>query len=513
MSKSFKTISLVTVVLLMTMMLTGFAEANTGGDFDLGMGADVDSLDPVKATASPSATVTQHVYEPLFDYTPDGEIVPLLAEGYDVSEDGKVYEIYIKQGIEFHDGEYLDAEAVRMSLERQLDPDSPFYFLIDVVEEIEVIDDYTVRLHLEEPFAPLTAHLSHASMGIVSPGVIEDDDEELTTNPVGTGPFEFVNWDVGEQVVLERNANYWGENANFDTASFHIVPEDGTRVAMLETGELDAIMYVPPREAERLEGIGDIDVVEAESLRTIHIGFNLTNEEFEDVKVRQALNYAVDNSAIVEHVLEGVGEPSDAPISPVIFGYEGQEKYEYNPDKAVELLEEAGYEDGFGVTLHHPTGRYMLDDTVAEAVQSQLEDVNIEVELETLEWVTYMELVNQAPEESEHDMYMYGWGTMTGDADYGLYALFHSTEKAPAGNNFTYFSNDTVDELLDEARINPDPGDREDIYSEAIEVIWDEAPWLFLHSERQINAVRSDVEGLIHHPKEFIGVHEGYFNE
>jgi len=222
-----------------------------------------------------------------------------------------------------------------------------------------------------------------------------------------------------------------------------------------------------------------------------------------DVRVRQAINYAIDKEAIIATIFQGVGEPSSAPIVPAVFGYTQVGPYEYDPEKAMALLEEAGYADGFSVELFHPTGRYSQDATVTEAVQAMLAEVGITATLTTYDWGTYLDTVIVPPEQAEHDAYMLGWGTVTLDADYGLFALFHSSQWPPA-NNVSYYENPEVDALLDEARVTPDRAVREGLYKDAIEIIWDDAPWLFLHNEGQVNAVRSNVSGLIHHPLENI---------
>ena len=225
---------------------------------------------------------------------------------------------------------------------------------------------------------------------------------------------------------------------------------------------------------------------------------------FEDVRVRQALNYAIDKEAIIETIFEGVGSPSSAPVVPAVFGYEQVGPYEYDPDRARELLEEAGFGDGFEIELYHPTGRYPQDVVVIEAVQAMLAEVGVTANLTTYDWGTYLDSVIVPPEDAEFDAFLLGWGTVTLDADYGLYALLHSSEMPPVGSNSTFYANDEVDALLDEARVTPDVDVREDLYSEAISMIWEDAPWIFLHNEGQVNAVREGVEGLIHHPLENI---------
>jgi peptide/nickel transport system substrate-binding protein len=278
---------------------------------------------------------------------------------------------------------------------------------------------------------------------------------------------------------------------------------------MLEAGEVDAIMAVPPTEIARLEGVEGIEVVRQSSVRVIYLGFNMEREIFKDVRVRQALNHAIDKEALVDTIFQGAFRPSTAPVVPAVFGYTEMTPYEFNPEKAKELLAAAGHEDGFEITLFHPTGRYPGDATVIEAVQAMLAEVGVTATLETLEWGTYLDTVIVAPEEAQHDIFMLGWGTVTLDADYGLYALFHSTQWPPA-NNVSYYSNPEVDALLDEARVTPDRAVRERLYSEAIAKIWEDAPWIFLYDEGQVNAAQTNVQGLIHHPVENIFAWDAY---
>lgn len=216
-------------------------------------------------------------------------------------------------------------------------------------------------------------------------------------------------------------------------------------------------MRVPPLDAPRVDAHSDIDVVEVPSVRTIYIGFNNQRKPYTDPRVRQAINYAVDKQAIVEHILGGMGRVSDAPIAPLIFGYAAQEPYPYDPERARQLLAEAGYPDGFKTTLYHPTGRYLMDAAIAEAVQSYLLDVGIEVELVTMEWAAYIAFTRKPLEESELEMYLLGWGCVTMDADYGLYPLFHSSQWVPTGPHRGFYRNPEVDALLDQARAVADP--------------------------------------------------------
>ncbi len=478
------------------------------------IGVEPESLDPLKMTSAPAATVSEHMVENLIYLNPDGELEPALAVNWEIEDDGMAYLLELREGVTFHDGEPFNAEAVKYNLDRFMgkgefegEDAAVFAFLLGEVDEVEVVDEYTVRIHMEELFAPILFHLSHSFIAIHSPASLEALDGEDVEAPVGTGPYKYVQWARGEQIVMEKNEDYWGNVPEIETATFKFVPEGSSRVIMLETGEVDAVMDIPFAEIDRLEGEEGINIVYEDSVRNIYIGFNMQSELFMDNKeLRQALNYAVDKQAIVDAIFAGAYEPATAPIVPAVFGYHQAGPYEYDPERAQELMAEAGYEDGFEMELYHPTGRYPMDETVAETVQGMLAEVGITANLTTYDWGTYLEVINQEdPADAEHDAFMLGWGTVTWDADYGLYPLFHSEEWPPASNR-TYYANEDVDSFLEQARREMEPELREELYADAIEAIWEDAPWLFLYNQVQVNAERDHVEGLIHHPLENISV-------
>ena len=515
----------VSVVALVLMALVAIGGVFAAGEQEMeqeerdtltiGMGAEPESLDPVNMTSAPAATVGEHVVERLIYMEEDGSLTPMLATSWESNDAGTVWTFSIREGVEFHDGEPLNAEAVAVNLRRFVNPDvgAAYAFLLGTVEEIEAVGEYTLQLTLSQPFAPILSHLSHSFVGIVSPAQLEAlAPDETFESPIGTGPYEMVEWNRGENISVSVNEDYWGDVPAIPNVNFRFIPESSALIVALETGDIDAMMRVPPQEVERLEDDPDIEVVRESSVRTIYIGFNNEKEPFDDARIRRALNYAVDKQAIVDGLFEGF-TVADAPVVPAVFGHESVGPYEYDPERAQELLAEAGYPDGFEMTIHHPTGRYPLDATVAEVIQDQLSEVGIDVTLETREWSSYLDFTGQPPEEAEYDSFMLGWGTVTLDADYGLYALLHSRQWNPNGNNRGFYENEEVDEFLDEARVTTDQGQREELYAEAIETIWDDAPWIFLYNQGQINANRSYVEGLIHHPLENLSAWDARFVE
>lgn len=467
-------------------------------------GTDAVSLDPHDVTDSPSATVTSHIYETLYELTPEGDIVPNLATGHTVSADGLVWDFTLREDVVFHDGTPLTAEIVKGSMDRFLDPENAFafVFLLARVDSIEVVDTYTVRFNLETTFAPFLAHLTHSTTAIILPAAVEQFGEDFGENPVGTGPFQLANWDRGSRIDLERFDDYWGEMPGIEGLAFLAVPEDTTRMALVEAGEADVAVRVPPADVPRLNAAPGVTVENVSSLRTIYIYFNHTMEPFTDRAVRQAINYAVNKEEIAEFIFGGAVRPSDAAISPGIFGYTPVGKYEYDPERARTMLAEAGFPDGFDTTLYCPTGRYLRDIQTCEAVQSQLAEVGVNATIETLEWSAYLDFTRRPADENTVPMAMLGWGTVTGDADYGLFALFHTSEHVPAGSNRSFYSNSIVDALLDEARTTPDDSLRLQLYEDVLQILRDDAAWLFMHSETQLVAVRDGVEGLVIHPTE-----------
>jgi len=482
----------------------------------IAQGTDPTSLDAPLATDSPSATVASHVVETLFYYTPDGKIVPHLVERFSFSPDRKVLTLNLRKGIRFHDGTEFNAEAVKFNLERLISPElasSLAFLLRGRVSAFEVVDSHTLRLRMPEPFAPVLAHLTHSSTAIQSPAAIRRLGAGYRDNPVGTGPYKFDRWQKGQFVELVRNDEYWGKKPAIERLRFLAVPEATTRMALVETGQAHVAVRVPPQDVQRLSARPDVDVVTTPSVRTIFLYFNHTKKPFDDVRVRKAINHAINKEEIVKFVLGGFGRASDAPISPGIFGYTKVGSYEYNPNLARQLLAQAGFnaQNPLRFTLHSPNGRYLQDIRVAEAVQSQLRAVGVQAQIQTLEWGAYLAATNQPRERNEIQVAMLGWGTVTGDADYGLFGLFHSSQHAPNGFNRGFYTNPRLDRILEQARIATNPQARQQLYATAMQIIYNDVPWVFLHSEQQVTAIRREVQGFVVHPTERLIASEASF--
>lgn len=485
---------------------SGQTEENTdasSGDLIIAELSDAQSLDPHGSNDVSSSNVQSNLYETLVNRDANGELVPGLAESW-TQVDDLTWEFKLKQGVTFHDGEAFNAEAVKTSFDRILDPKvaSPRAFLFEMVTEVKVIDDSTVQFITEYPFSPLLAHLTHNGGGVISPKSIADDyaameadssvvaGSVIGTNPVGTGPFKFVSWTPGTEIKLEKFAEYAGTPAHINSVTFKVVPEMATRVAELQSGYAHIIGTVEPGQVANVNATDGATVLETPSSSLTYIGFNTKKAPFDNPKVRQAISKAIDRTTLIDGIYEGYGIPAISPLSPGIFGYtEDVTSMAYNLDEAKALLEEAGFADGFSTTIW--TNDNPARQNVAIVLQEELKKINVDVKIEVLEWGAYLEKTAAG----EHDMFILGWSNATNDADYGLYALFHSSQHGDPGNR-SFYTSPKVDELLDAGRREVDPAAREAIYKEALQLISDESPMAFVLHPYNLTGVSDKVQGF-----------------
>ncbi|WNS75725.1 glutathione ABC transporter substrate-binding protein [Bacillus sp. DTU_2020_1000418_1_SI_GHA_SEK_038] len=456
----------------------GSSGAKGGGDFVFVTGADAPTLDPHGVNDTATTDATSQIFERLTDYAEDGSVVPLLATEFKTIDD-TTWEFKLREGVKFHDGTDFTAEAVKMSLDRLIDPEfaSPRAVVLNMIEEVKIVDDHTVHIKTQNPFAPLPAHLAHNAASIIAPSAIKEENDggkKVDENPVGTGAFKFATWNRGAELKFERFEDYWGEKATLDTVTFKVVPEQATRVAMLETGEANA-MLLGSSDVARVEAMDQIEINRVRGTRMDYVGFNMNKAPYDNLKVRQAIAMAINKDEIVDGILEGQGVAAVGPLAPTVVG-NSQEltPLPYDVEGAKKLLAEAGFADGFKTTIFVNEGSKERAD-IAELVQAQLAPLGIEVSIETIEWGTFIEKTGAG----EHELFVLGWTTVTGDADYGLYALFHSSMHGSAGNR-SFYTNAKVDELLDKARMSPDQNERNASYKEVSEILIEEAPMVYL---------------------------------
>ncbi|PYZ99061.1 glutathione ABC transporter substrate-binding protein [Alteribacter lacisalsi] len=477
------------------------AGGEEGGDLVIGVLSDINSLDPHTSNDVPSGQMQTQIYETLTKFDENMELEPYLAESWeDVEED--VWRFELVEGVTFHDGSEFNAEVVEANIERILDEEigSPRAILFDVIEEITVVDDYTIEFRTEVPFAPLPSHFAHYASSIISKESIEGDyaameddgaqpGEYINDNPYGTGFFEFEERASGDFSKAVRFEDYWGENAKVDSVELRVMPESSSRIGELTNGGIHIGDPLEANDINRVEGTDDVGYFMTEGASISYLGFNMEKEPFDDARVRRALSLALDTESMVDSILEGTGERANGPINQTQFGYnEDIPVVEQNLEEARELLAEAGYEDGFETTLW--TNDSAEREQIAQVAQANFEEIGVDVTIEVVEWGAYLD----ATGAGEHDMFILGLSLGTGDADYPMHMLFHSENAGPTGNR-SFMRDETFDDLLYQARIEQDEDARLDLYTEAVEYLQEEAPMAFLYHPAQIMGVHDSVEG------------------
>ncbi len=480
---------------------TAPAADGEGGDLVLAVLSDASSLDPHGSNDVPSNNIHANIYDTLVRLTPDSEIEPSLAKEWEQVDD-TTWEFKLQEGVKFHDGEDFNAEAVKKSLDRVRDPEvgSPRFYLYEMINSVEAVDDYTVRIKTDYPFAPLLSHLAHDGGSMISPKSIDADyaamkegkepGSVISADPVGTGYFKFESWDPGSEIKLVKNEDYWNGAPKADSVTFKVVPESATRVAELETGNAHIIDPVQPNEVAQINDSGSAEVNQELSRSLSYLGFNTQKAPFDDVRVRQAISLMVDNDEIVEGIYDGFGIPAEGPLAPGSFGYDENIKgIEHNPEKAKKLLEEAGYGDGFKAEIWTNDNPQRVD--IAVLLQQKLKDLNIDISIQQMEFGAYL----KQTAAGDHDMFILGWSNSTGDADNGLYSLFHSSQHGDAGNR-SFYDNPEVDKLLDDGRKETDPDARFAIYEKIQKTLIEDAPMVYIHHQEYLTGVAGNVEGF-----------------
>lgn len=497
MFKSKKTLVLLSIllVLMLTLSACGGTKGTSGGGKDelvVAQGADPKSLDPHASNDQPSSRVNKQLYNTLVEATEDMELEPGLAEKWD-QIDENTWEFTLREGVKFHNGDELKASDVKFTFDRMKESGEVAH-IIGAIESVEVGDDYTIIIKTIEPFAPILSHLAHTAASILNEKVVTEAGDDYQNNPVGTGPYKFVSHDSGDKVTLEKFDDYYKGAAKIKTIVFRNIPEGTNRAVGLETGEVDIAYDIDPIDMERVRGEEKLELIEEPSLSTTYIGFNTKKAPYDNILVRQALNYAINVDEIIDVVLEGAGAKAFGPINDKVFGYKGDlEGYDYDPEKAKELLAEAGFADGLKTSIW--TNDNPIRTRTAEIVQAQLKEVGVDASIEILEWGAYLDKTSAG----EHDMFILGWVTVTGDADYGLYALYHSSQHGGAGNR-SFYTNSEVDKLLDKGRTSIDEKVRLDAYSEAQGIIVEESPQIFLFFPTQNVGMQKNIDGFRLHP-------------
>ena len=451
------------------------------------------TLDPIRSIDVPSNWVMSQMYNGLTWFNPStGVLEPRLAYSFE-HVDPYTWIFELRQGVYFHDGFYFDADVVVLNFERALDPEEfvPNRVVIGMISDVTALDTYTVQFTTYFPFAPLAANLTSAPAWIVSPLAIEEERNGgylITDRPVGTGPFQLVYHEHGHTVLLERFDNHFAGPALTERVRLTTIPEAGTRFAMVEAGDAHGVQGQPADYAVARD-IAHLDTMIINSSAFDYIGFNMNHEILSDVRVRRAISMAIDRQAILTYLAEGMGILAEGPIAPILaHAPTGLQALPYDPEAARALLEEAGFGDGFTINYWYNDGDAFRGQ-VGEFVQGALAPLGIEVIISSLEWGAYLEQTSLGNQE----MFMLGWVTGTGDSDQLVFPQFHSSQQG-AGNR-TFYGNPEMDEMIERARMSPNPAERDALYEEIALRIIEEAPMVFIRFSNFVY-ITNGIDGL-----------------
>lgn len=455
------------------------------------------SLDVHNANDGFSLRINKQIYSRLVEIDGDRNIIPGLAESWKKVDD-KTYDFKIRDNVKFHNGDKLQLEDIKFSFERMLK--SPrISFIVPPIEKIEIVEPNTIRIITKTPFAPLLYHLSHPALGIVSKKVIESSGE----NPeiIGTGPYKYNSWIIGDQVILDKNEDYFLTPPSFDKLIFKTITEPTNREIALETKEIDIALDISTVDASKIKENNELALYTKPSYSYRYLGFNNKKDVFQNENLRKAIDYAIDKESIVNIILNGYGSMANSVIAPNVFGFTDSVKnVGYNPKKAKELMKNLN--NNGEITLELLTMGSSDEKAIAEVIQANLKEIGIDLKINIVESGTFYDLT----EKGFFDMFLGSWGTVTGDADYGLYPMFHSKSIGSPGNR-SFYSNKTVDELLDTGKITVTENERLKIYQQAQEQIIKDTPHVMLYNSVIIVGAQKNIEGLNIHP---VTLHDFY---
>jgi len=501
------------------------AVTKEGGTLIFGRGGDSVGLDPAYETDGNSFMICDNVYEALVFYQDESTALePGLAESWEIAPDGLTYTFHLRKGVMFHDGTPFNADAVvfsigRMMKERKLKFFSndwevpaqerpPEYWVSmemdDTVESIEAVDDYTVVFKLKRVEAPFLANMGMDFADIISPTAFTNNPKEFLRNPVGTGPFKFVEWIKDDKIVLEKNENYWDKSGGpyLDKLVFRTIPENSVRFLELKGGNIHICQFPNPADIPLARQDPNLKLVSQPGMNIGYLSFNHTKKLWQNIHMRRAIAYAINRQAIVDNIYQGMGQVAKNPIPPTMWGYNDEiEDFPYDPEMAKLELVEAGYPDAKDlpeITLwsmpvprpYNPEGL-----KVGVAMLSDLAKVGIRARIVSYDWGTYLKRQREQPEDM--DLFQLGWTGDNGDPDNFLAVLFDGLA-SPAIR--TQWKNEEYHRLISAGKQTIDQEKRAEIYRQALKVFHDEVPAICVAHSTVIWPMRNNVMNFKLHP-------------
>jgi glutathione transport system substrate-binding protein len=465
--------------------------------FLVALNVEPDSLDVHDTFFNAALGADKCLYEGLVGLDENMHIVNQLAESWEPSADAKTFTFKLKPGVKFHDGSAFNAAAVQAAFERVLASDAKLkrhgYFGA-AIDHLEVVDDATVRLVTKQPFAALVATIAHPAGGIPSPTAFKQFGEDFGTHPVGTGPFKFAEWVRGDHITFDAFTDYWDKARAASVSHLTIkgISDPSSLGIAVQSGGAQFAGPLNAPQATQLQSATGVKVLENDSISVFWVTMNAQKKPFDNKLVRQALNYAVNKDAVLKVAELGKGKIVDSPIASGVWGYHSVKSYPYDTQKAKELLAQAGYPDGFKATLRVTAP----SKDRAVAVQSQLQQIGVQVEVVQMENAAYVAEESKPVDQSTTELLISNWSPSTGDADWALRSIYSKTQWPPAGANYGYYFNQQVEDLIMQGLQFTNETQRKDAYAKAQEMIMDDAANVFLYAPTYFAAVRENVAGV-----------------
>jgi peptide/nickel transport system substrate-binding protein len=491
--------------LLAASLLGGFSLAANAADLSIGLGAEVTSIDPHFHNLSPNSNVAHHLFNPLILQDEKQRLRPGLAESWKVLEDGLTWEFKLRRGVKFHDGSEFTAADVEFTVQRApnvSNSPSSYGIYLAAIKETAVVDPYTIRFKTASPFPLLPTQISNIFIVSKKHGekaTTADYDSGKAT--IGTGPFKFVEFKRGDRIVLAKNDAYWGPKPAWDKVTLRALNNDSARVAALLAGDVQMIENVPTPDMTRVKGNKDLAVSQVVGNRVIYLHIDTARDKspfvtdkagkpmdknpLKDLKVRQAMSKAINRQAIVDKLMEGLAVPAGQLLPDGFFGTSPKLKPEkFDLEGAKKLLAEAGYKDGFGLTIHSPNNRYVNDEKIAQTVAQMLTRAGIDTKVEAMPSNVFFNRGSKL----EFSFMLVGWGSGTGETSSPLQSLLGTfdAKKGWGPSNRGRYSNPKMDAVLEKALMTVDDKAREKLLAEACEISIGDLGIIPLHY--QINA-------------------------
>jgi glutathione transport system substrate-binding protein len=494
-----KSVNRLLVALMLALGIAAPAYAAKDGVF--AVASTFTTTDPYDANDTLSQAMAKSFYEGLFGFDRNMKLKPVLAESYEASKDGLTYTIKLRHGVKFHDGTDFDAEAVKVNFDRVTNPDNKLkrYGLYSIIAKTEVVDPYTAKITLKEPFSAFINDLAHPSGVMISPAALKQwGSKDIAFHPVGTGPFKFVEWKSTDYLKVARNESYWRKGyPKVDTITWKPVVDNNSRAALMQTGEAQFTFPVPYELADVLKSKPNLELVAAPSIVLRYLSMNVQQKPFDNPKVRQAIAYAINKQALAKVAFNGYAVPADGVVPDAVEYSVKLGPWPYDLAKAKKLMAEAGYPNGFETELwsayNHSTAQ-----KVSQFLQQQLAQIGIKAKITLLETGQRVEKVESWPDPKTAPVRLYyvGWSSSTGEADWALRPLLFGDSWPPKLFNTAYYRNDKVDADIKGALATTDKAQKAKLYRDAQQTIWNDAPWAPLVTEKLLSAHSRKLSGV-----------------